>query len=57
MIGQKGTANDLPEASASFTTIGRNVERFVPAFAGATGNADQLSKVATGAGALNWFPV
>jgi adenylate cyclase len=56
IIGSSQVAEMVPKAKAGFATIGEDVQRFVPSFAGASGNLTIFTQAATGVGALNWFP-
>lgn len=56
IIGSSQTVDAPPKAKAGFVTIGENVQRFVPSFAGASGNLPLFAQAAAGIGALNWFP-
>ncbi len=56
IIGASQSVDAPPKAKAGFATIGENVQRFVPSFAGASSNLPLFTQVATGIGALNWFP-
>lgn len=56
IIGSSQAAGAKPKAKAAFATIGENVHRFVPNFAGASGNLPAFEETAAGVGALNWFP-
>jgi serine phosphatase RsbU (regulator of sigma subunit) len=56
MIGSSQAAGLLPEAKASFATIGENVGAFVPRFPGASRSLPAFEKSAAGIGALNWLP-
>ncbi len=56
IIGSSQVVETVPKAKAGFATIGEDVQRFVPSFAGASGNLTIFTQAATGVGALNWFP-
>lgn len=56
VIGTRRAASGIPEAKASFVTIGDDVAGFVPAFSGASTNWPAFEKAAAGLGVMNWFP-
>lgn len=56
MIGTSRESGPVPEAKASFATIGESALSFANGFSGASGNLAVLEQSAAGIGALNWFP-
>ena len=56
IIGSSQVADGVPKAKAAFATIGEGIQRFVPSFAGASGNIQAFGDAAAGIGALNWLP-
>lgn len=56
IIGSSQVTGALPKAKAAFATIGEDIRRFVPTFAGASGNLPIFEEGAAGIGLLNWLP-
>jgi adenylate cyclase len=56
IIGTAQTGGEVRKGKAAFATIGENVPRFIPSFAGASANLPVFEKAAAGIGALNWVP-
>ncbi len=56
VIGTSRTTGQVPEAKASFATIGENVVGFVPQFSGASANWPAFEQAAAGLGVMNWLP-
>jgi len=55
-IGTSRASERVPEAKASFATVGEGVVNLVPGFSGASANWPAFEVAATGLGAMNWFP-
>lgn len=56
VIGTSQPGSTVPEAKASFATIGEAVAGFVPRFSGVSANWPAFEQAAAGLGVMNWFP-
>ena len=56
IIGSSQATGALPKAKAAFATIGEDMRRFVPSFAGASGNLPIFEEGAAGIGRVELVP-